>query len=145
MNPKFKSTKGNTKPIIKTKKVKNDFKSVANKLPKALVELVAIVKNNSEIRRFTSLAIINKLKQQGVISGDNNYVAFNWTKYTVTSNGLGIDYRYDKLFIDCLIGSFASFAAASEKTISDFINFLNNSPLKENVEETTEETTDSNN
>ena len=102
---------------------RNDAKTVREKLPEHLVNLVAIVKNNSEIRRFTSLSIINYLKQKNVIQGEHNFVLFNWTKFTVKSDGLGIDYRYNEnFFIKSLVGAFDSFANNAGVIINTFID-----------------------
>ena len=100
-------------------------------VPKHIVELACIVKNNAQIRRFTAIAIINYLCQKGEIQkispeeqakGNGNYVSFLWDKFTVKSNGLSRDYRYtEKFFITSLIGSFASFAANSKEIIIDFL------------------------
>lgn len=112
------------KKNIKMKK--SDIKTVREKLPAHLVNLVAIIKNNSEIRRFTSLAIINYLKQKGIINTDKAFVTFNWTKFTISVNGLGQDYRYNERFlIDALIGSFNSFARNAENIISVFLDTEN--------------------
>ena len=107
---------------FKTKK--NDVKTIREKLPEHLVNLVAILKNNTEIRRFTSLAIINYLKQKNIINGEHNFVIFNWTKFTVKSDGLGIHYRYnEQFFIDALVGSFSSFANNATNIICEFIDY----------------------
>ena len=119
---------------------KNDVKTVREKLPEHLVNFVAIIKNNSEIRRFTSLAIINYLKQKEIITGKYNFVIFGWTKFTVKSDGLGIDYRYNEQFlVDALVGSFTSFANNATEIIDCFVE-IENEKLKAN--ETNVETTD---
>lgn len=124
-------------------KAKKDIKSVREKLPEHLVNFVAIIKNNNEIRRFTSLAIINYLKQKEIITGEHNFVIFGWTKFTVKSDGLGIDYRYNEQFlIDSLVGSFKSFANNAEKIIIEFIDTEKERNNKTNNSETTEETTE---
>lgn len=123
---------------------KSDIKTVREKLPTHLVNLVAIIKNNSEIRRFTSLAIINYLKQKGIINTDKAFVTFNWTKFTVSVNGLGQDYRYNEQFlIDALCGSFNSFAHNAENIISVFLDTENekvnsNLPVEEQTQTTNE-------
>lgn len=105
---------------------RGDIKTVREKLPEHLVNFVAIIKNNSEIRRFTSLAIINYLKQKEIITGKNNFVIFGWTKFTVKSDGLGIDYRYNEQFlIDSFVGSFSSFANNAAEIIDCFVKIEN--------------------
>lgn len=122
------------------KSKKENIKAIREKLPEHLVNLVAIIKNNSEIRRFTSLAIINYLKQKEIITGEHNFVLFGWTKFTVKSDGLGIDYRYNEnFFINSLVGSFESFANNSESIINKFVitenKKLNNEIINETINE----------
>ena len=89
--------------------------------PTHIVKLVNLVKSNSDIRRYTSLGILNYLYQKGIISEAKGYVTFNWTKFSVTNNGLKVEYRYtEPFFINCLIASFTSFANAAQKTIGIF-------------------------
>lgn len=126
-----------TKEVSPATKEENDEVPTNSKgrtiknVPKHVVELACIVKNNAQIRRFTAIAIINYLCQKGEIQkitpeeqakGNGNYVNFLWDKFTVKSNGLSRDYRYtEKFFITSLIGSFASFAANSKEIIIDFL------------------------
>ena len=115
-------TKNQTKTtrVIK-KKVTN--KTIREKLPEHLVNLVSIIKNNAEIRRFTSLEIINALKKEGVITTDKAFIIFGWTKYTVKTNGLGTDFRYNNdIFLNALVQSFDRFAVNASNIISTFIN-----------------------
>ena len=92
-----------------------------NRLPEHLIQLVLVVKNNSEIRRFTSHGIKNYLKQKGVIKEPNAYVSFKWTKFSVKENGLIREFSYNEsFFINALIASFASFSASAQRTIDEF-------------------------
>ena len=89
--------------------------------PEHVRNLTAIIANNAEIRRFTSLGIINYLLQKREITGDKNYVMFKRNKFTVTSSGLSRDYLYtEPFFLNCLIASFSSFGAHAQKIINTF-------------------------
>ena len=94
--------------------------------PDHMVELVLIVKNNAQIRRFTALGILNHLLQKGEIKNDKRYVAFKWNKFTVrvgiNNDIISKDYYYtEDFFLNALAASFASFAALSQKVIDNFI------------------------
>lgn len=89
--------------------------------PSHIVKLVNLVKSNSDIRRYTSLGILNYLYQKGVIEEAKGYVSFNWTKFRVVNKGLSTEYRYiEPFFLNCLIASFTSFANAAQKIIKVF-------------------------
>jgi len=89
--------------------------------PEHIVKLVNLVKSNSDIRRYTSLGILNYLYQKGIIEEAKGYVTFNWTKFRVVNRGLSVEYRYtEAFFINCLIASFTSFANAAQKIIGIF-------------------------
>lgn len=89
--------------------------------PTHIVKLVNLVKSNSDIRRYTSLGILNYLYQRGIIEEAKGYVSFNWTKFRVVNKGLSTEYRYiEPFFINCLIASFTSFANAAQKIIKTF-------------------------
>lgn len=93
-------------------------------VPKYLSNLVRIIRNNTEIRRFTSIGIINYLKQKGEITTDNNkpYINFLWNKFQVKANGLTREYPYhETFFINCFAASFTSFSAAAQRTINIFV------------------------
>ena len=89
--------------------------------PAHLVKLVNLVKSNSDIRRYTSLGILNYLWQKGLINSKNGYVKFTWSKFTVNSNGSRVDYSYtESFFLNCLNASFTSFANAANKIVNVF-------------------------
>lgn len=89
--------------------------------PAHLVKLVNLVKSNSDIRRYTSLGILNYLWQKGLINSKNGYVKFTWSKFTVNSNGSRVDYSYtESFFLNCLNASFTSFANAAKKIVKAF-------------------------
>lgn len=88
-------------------------------------DLVYLLKNNSEIRRFTSLNIINHLCDTGDIPAETQKksVDFLWDKFRVIADGFGTDYRYTEEFLlKALIKSFEQFAESATKTISTFTN-----------------------
>ena len=100
--------------------------------PAHIVKLVNLIKSNSDIRRYTSLGILNYLSQKGIIGEAKGYVNFNWTKFSVTNNGLKVEYRYtEPFFINCLIASFTSFANAAQKTIGVFCSNEFDAPFNE--------------
>lgn len=100
--------------------------------PKHIVKLVNLVKSNSDIRRYTSLGIINYLSQKGNIGEAKGYVSFDWTKFSVTNRGLRTEYRYTEVFfINCLIASFTSFANAAQKIIGEFCSKEFDTPFAE--------------
>lgn len=69
-------------------------------VPKANLEVIAIVMFNAGIRRFTALNIISHLKEAGILKKDSKaYVNFIWTKFQVKENGLATEYRYSELFL----------------------------------------------
>lgn len=89
--------------------------------PAHIVKLVNLVKSNSDIRRYTSLGILNYLYQKNIIEEAKGYVSFDWTKFSVTNRGLRTEYRYTEgFFLNCLIASFTSFANAAQKIIGIF-------------------------
>lgn len=96
----------------------NTVEEALEHYPTHIVKLVNLVKSNSDIRRYTSLGILNYLSQKGLINTSKGYVTFNWTKFRVVANGLSTEYRYSEpFFINCLIASFTSFANAAQKII----------------------------
>ena len=111
----------NAGKFFKKKFKRNYDDNFINRLPEHLIQLVLVVKNNSEIRRFTSHGIKNYLKQKGVIKEPNAYVSFKWTKFSVKENGLIREFSYNEsFFINALIASFASFSASAQRTIDEF-------------------------
>lgn len=141
MKKEFKKANpaNNEQEVINKEESKSLIKHLIEKCGIEQVNFVRIIKNNTEIRRFTSLAIINYLKQKGIINGENNYVTYYWEKFKVSSDGLSTEYRYTEEFlINALIGSFASFANNASKIIYDFGEIhnidiiINNKNLKNN-------------
>lgn len=111
----------NAGKFFKKKFKRNYDDNFINRLPEHLIQLVLVVKNNSEIRRFTSHGIKNYLKQKDVIKEPNAYVSFKWTKFSVKENGLIREFSYNEpFFINALIASFSSFSASAQRTIDEF-------------------------
>lgn len=99
----------------------NNIEEALKIYPEHIVKLVNLVKSNSDIRRYTSLGILNYLFQKTVIEEAKGYVTFNWTKFRVVNRGLSAEYRYtESFFLNCLIASFTSFANAAQKIIGVF-------------------------
>lgn len=99
----------------------NNIEDALKIYPEHIVKLVNLVKSNSDIRRYTSLGILNYLFQKGIIEEAKGYVTFNWTKFRVVNRGLSVEYRYtEAFFLNCLIASFTSFANAAQKIIGVF-------------------------
>ena len=85
-----------------------------------------ILKQNSEIRRFTALGIINCLLPKSEVDDierKGTYVKFLWNKFRVKSKGgLIKEYAYtEPFFIKCLLAAFINFSISARKTIDIFI------------------------
>lgn len=115
--------------------VKSDDSNFINKaiekFGKESVELALIVKNNAEIRRFTSKNIIAHLVKEGKLNeNDKIHVEFLWNKFKVTrnveGNSLSTEYLYvESFFIKSLVTSFEQFSESASKTIGAFANAFN--------------------
>ena len=113
----------NTERVTRPKKVKGSLPPFAQKLPEHLTNLVRIIKNNAEIKRYTSLGILNWLTQKGVINGEKKYVEFKWNKFIVTTDGWSREFSYkEPFFINCLVASFSCFANSATKIIEEYVN-----------------------
>jgi hypothetical protein len=103
------------------KKRKPALPPAASNYPEHVVNIAVMIKNNAEIRRYTSLAILNYLTQTGAIKGNSKYVSFKWNKFAVKCDGLMREYSYtEPFFINALIASFTSFANSAQKVITIF-------------------------
>lgn len=111
------------KPFNKGKKnfaPKKEY--VRPEIPEHLRNLVLLMKNNAEIRRFTALGVIDALKESGDIKGEKNYVDFKFNHFVVSDDGLRRDYRYNEIFfLNALVNSFSRFAASAQVVISNFV------------------------
>lgn len=132
---------GENRPqFVKTEK-KDKLGKIARKLkenpavkniPTHVLELACIVKDNAEIRRFTSLAILNYLHQKNELRGKKGYVDFFWNKFAVKAGGLSREYRYtEPFFIKALVSAFTSFANSANKTINNFLEIELNTEISE--------------
>ena len=109
----------NLSNILEIEKVKKALE----RTPEHVRNLVYLVINNAEIRRFTSLGIINRMKQKGFVDREAKcYVDFYPNKYSISVNGLKTEYHYNNaIFINSLAASFPSFAYNADKIIQAFI------------------------
>lgn len=90
--------------------------------PQHIVQMVLILKNNAEIRRFTALSIINYLTHNGDIDTPCKYVRFKWNKFVVKASGIQHEYAYtESWFIDAIIAAFTSFEYSAKHTIEMFL------------------------
>lgn len=101
------------------------------KYGKESVELALIVKNNAEIRRFTSKNIREHLAAEGKVKDDDKvFVEFYWNKFSVRINGLSNEYFYtETFFLKSLVDSFEQFSNSATQTIGAFAH-LNNIDVK---------------
>lgn len=116
---------------IKTKRGEVDVKEL---FPEHYISIALIIKNNAEIRRFTSIGILNYLLQKGIIKGDKRYVSFKWNKFTVKCNGLVKEYSFNEpFFLNALVAAFSSFSASAQRTINNFCQEEMNTSLDKAV------------
>lgn len=95
---------------------------VRPEIPEHLRNLVLLMKNNAEIRRFTALGIIDALKEAGELKGEKHYVDFKFNHFVVSDDGLRRDYRYSEIFfLNALVNSFSRFAASAQVVITAFV------------------------
>lgn len=111
------------KPFNKTKKNYPPTREyVRPEIPEHLKNLVLLMKNNAEIRRFTALGVIDALKEAGELKGEKHYVDFKFNHFVVSDDGLRRDYRYTEIFfLNALVNSFSRFAASAQVVISNFV------------------------
>ena len=118
----------------KTPKKPNYKKNIDN-IPEHIKNLVLLLKNNSEIRRFTALGLKNALiKNKTITKEDKFYVNFYFNKFAVIVNGLKTEYHYNnQLFIDCLVAAFPAFAQNAIDIINHYCEIENSEYNIENV------------
>lgn len=98
------------------------------KFGKENVELALLVKNNAEIRRFTSKNIIAHLVEAGKLNKEDKvHVEFLWNKFKVTKNvngnSLSTEYLFEEsFFVKSLVDSFEQFSNSASQTIGAFVN-----------------------
>lgn len=131
MNTDNRSKKQFTKRPFNTKD--NKGKRRNNNTPEHIRNLVYLVRNNAEIRRFTALGIINMMKQKQFIPTDAKcYINFGINKYGVSVNGFKQEHSYNNsIFITALAAAFPSFAYNANKIINTFLE-VENAQLNEN-------------
>lgn len=129
----------NKKPSYTTNNSKRSFrkptlKDKLEKVPEHIRNIVYVLNNNAEIRRFTSLAMIDTLRKENVITeNDKVYIKFNTNKFSIIINGLGQEQHYNNnFFIEAFESSFVSFAKLAKNLINTFCEVEN----KEIEEET---------
>lgn len=132
LRTQFNGERHYNKPRRYVKSNDSDFIAKAiEKFGKESVELALIVKNNAEIRRFTSKNIITHLVEEGKVnSEDKVHVEFLWNKFKVTvnvnGNNLSTEYLYtESFFIKSLVKSFEQFSESASQTIGAFANANN--------------------
>ena len=102
---------------------KGELPEFAKNQPEHIVNIVRIIKNNAEIRRYTSLGIIQYLHEQGHLTGEKNYVTFNWKNFVVYSDGWVRSYPYKNVFfINSFVESFSKFANEAQMKIDTFLD-----------------------
>lgn len=96
-------------------------KKWSERVPEHVRNLVYIIRNNTEIRRYTAIGILNYLLQKGEIQGEKRYIDFLWNKFRVKVDGITREYLYtEPFFLNCLVAAFSSFSASAQKTINTF-------------------------
>lgn len=120
MKKEFKSKE--TQENKRVNETNDNPKTFAPTVPKHIIALAAIVKYNSEIKRFTAIGILNYLAQTNEIVRDpKDYVKFKWDKFSVKNKGLVREYKYtEPFFLTALVASFSSFSASAQKIIDEF-------------------------
>lgn len=120
---------------------------VIENTPEHTRNLVYLVKNNAEIRRFTALSIINMMKQKNMIDKDAKcYVSFLFNKYSVNVNGLRQEFTYNNdIFIKSLAAAFPAFAYNAEKVINEYLKVENQKLDSNEIADIVETIKDNNN
>lgn len=133
----------NRKPSYTSNNGKRSFrkptlKDKLEKVPEHIRNIVYVLNNNAEIRRFTSLAMINTLRTSNVISeNDKVYIKFGINKFSIIINGLAQEQHYNNnFFIDAFSASFAAFARSAQKLINTFCEVENREINEEEIVET---------
>ena len=121
------NVKPKAKKYSKPAPSKNPIKTnKTSKIAPELENVVKIVKYNANIKRHTSLNILNKFVEDGFIDEVKGaFVDFLWNKYTVKSNGVTKEYEYDKTFVEALIKAHSDVCYDSKAAIEKFVKFKN--------------------
>lgn len=116
----------------KSKKVDLPQKGI---YPDHYIELVTILKNNAEIRRFCALNIINHLTQRNELYGKNKYVSFKWNKFVIKFNNLTREYSYtEPFFLNAFVASFANFSASAQRTLDNFTKMETSLGIRDSID-----------
>lgn len=100
---------------------KNYIESMCERYGKHIVDMVILIKYNAEIKRFTSIGIINYLFNNKQIPSQKAFVTYKWNKFSVKCNGLVREFTYSEpFFVVALIASFTSFTDSAQTTIAEF-------------------------
>ena len=133
----------NRKPSYTSNNGKRSFrkptiKDKLEKVPEHIRNIVYVLNNNAEIRRFTSLAMINTLRAANAISEtDKVYIKFGINKFSIIVNGLAQEQHYNNnFFIEAFSASFAAFAKSAQKLINTFCEVENRELNEEEIVET---------
>lgn len=133
----------NRKPSYTSNNGKRSFrkptlKDRLEKVPEHIRNIVYVLNNNAEIRRFTSLAMINTLRTGNAISEDDKvYIKFGINKFSIIINGLAQEQHYNNnFFIEAFSASFAAFARSAQKLINTFCEVENREINEEEIVET---------
>lgn len=133
----------NRKPSYTSNNGKRSFrkptlKDKLEKVPEHIRNIIYVLNNNAEIRRFTSLAMINTLRTANAISEtDKVYIKFGINKFSIIVNGLAQEQHYNNnFFIEAFSASFAAFAKSAQKLINTFCEVENRELNEEEIVET---------
>lgn len=118
--PIVTATQATDAPAKVAKKEDDKDMDARRKFGDAAVDVSLLLKNNSEIRRFTSRHILNHLEKEGK-TGAKRYVSFMYDKFAVKIDGLTSEYSFSEpFFLEALVASFASFANSAQRTINTY-------------------------
>lgn len=129
-----KNVKQSTKKPINNKspKQKKFERKINCRVPKHIMDIALVVINNSEIRRFTSIGILNYLNNKGDLAGAPKYVTYKFDKFIVHSGTRTQEYLYNEVFfLTCLAASFTSFS----NNVTRIINNLCEKETNKNISE----------
>ena len=117
----------------------NSIKKKLENVPEHIKNIVYVLNNNAEIRRYTSLAMIKTLRESNIVSEtDKVYIKFGISKFGIIINGLKTEQFYNStdLFIDAFASAFPAFAYNAQKLINTFCEIENKDIDSNEVEQT---------
>lgn len=88
-----------------------------------LFQMISFVRRNGEVKRHVSLAIINMMKQKGIVPADGKvYVKFLLNRYSVKVDGLASEHPYtDEFFVKALLASGPSIGSYIQLMVNDYL------------------------